>query len=44
MLSGIQFAEWYTQVCTVTELISYHHGSYVMKSWSVSIWKKINAW
>lgn len=38
--------EWYSQVLTKAELIEYYDvsGCYILRYWSFSIWKQIQAW
>mmetsp|Transcript_32826 Transcript_32826/g.93157 ORF Transcript_32826/g.93157 Transcript_32826/m.93157 type:complete len:545 (-) Transcript_32826:388-2022(-) len=41
------FGDWFSQVCTESEMISYYEGvsgCYILRPWSMSIWDTIKDW
>lgn len=43
---GSDFASWYQQVITKSEMIDYYDisGCYILRPWSYSIWEQIQSW
>jgi len=44
---NVDFGDWFAQVCTESEMISYYEGvsgCYILRPWSYSIWDTIKDW
>ena len=43
---GENFAQWYTDVIVLSEMISYYDisGCYILRPWSYTIWELIQEW
>ena len=41
-----EFGDWYSEVCTKSEMISYYEisGCYILRPWAYSIWDCIHQW
>lgn len=41
-----EFGDWYSEVCTKSEMISYYEisGCYILRPWAYSIWDSIHQW
>ncbi|QDZ18022.1 prolyl-tRNA ligase [Chloropicon primus] len=41
-----EFGDWYSEVCTKSEMISYYEisGCYILRPWAYSIWDTIHQW